>query len=140
MPFGDANVNITINNGKVFVDAIEFYLIFGNSSLKLTSCASTLFGVCAGTEADPASNINKYLPNDQYWIGGGCVSCPAGWSGLNGKCFQRFGSNFTYGAAQVDCQSKNASLAMLNTNAKFNLVKSLIPYNSSLIVNIKLFF
>ena len=93
--------------------------------MKLVSCASANFGICASTEDDPSSVIAKYLPNDQYWIGGTCVSCPAGWTALNGRCYQRFGGVLAYNASQADCQSKNSALAILNTQAKFDLAKSL---------------
>lgn len=131
LPFADANVNIKSNAGTIAVDAAQFYLTFGNAFMKLVSCAATPFGMCAGTEADPSAILNKYLPNDQYWIGGSCASCPAGWTALNGRCYQRFSFSGAYDASQSNCQSKNASLAVLNTDAKFNLAKSLIPSGAS---------
>ena len=136
MPFNDANVNIKNSLGTIEVDAVPFYLTFFNAVLKLVSCATKPYGLCAGREVDPSLNMKNYLPNDQLWIGGTCVSCPAGWTELNGRCFQRFNSSLAYDAAQSACNAKNASLAILNSIAKFNLVKSMIPNGMVGIVSI----
>jgi hypothetical protein len=95
--------------------------------MKLVSCAATPFGLCASTEADPGTNMNKYLPNDQYWVGGTCVSCPVGWFALNGRCYQYFAGPLSQSAAQSDCVTKNSSLAIANNQDKYNLIKALIP-------------
>lgn len=135
LPFTDFNLNVVNKSGTIKVDASQFYLSFGNAFMKLTSCVSTPYGLCASTEFNPSASINKYLPNDQYWIGGACVSCPTGWTALNGRCFQRFATSLAYDAAQSSCKAQNASLAVLNTDAKFNLAKSLLPTGGSGIVN-----
>ena len=105
-------------------------MTFDDSFVKIQSCGSTTYGLCAGTEADPSSNMNKYLTNDLFWVGGTCVSCPSGWTQLNGNCFQAFTDKLAYDGAKASCEAKNASLANLNTEAKFNLVKSIITQAS----------
>ena len=133
MPFSDANVSIRKTGSTTTVDAAQFYLTFGNAFMKLVSCVSTPFGLCASKEAQPSQSVNKYLPNDQFWIDNTCTSCPAGWTSLNGRCYRYFAGPLTQSAAQSDCQAKNSTLATLNTQAKFDLVKSLVtaaPLNS----------
>ena len=126
LPYSDTNVSIADSAGTITIDATQFFISFGNAFLKLVSCAPANFGVCASTESDPSSALAKYLPNDQYWIDGTVVSCPTGWTALNGRCYQRFGGVLAYDASQADCQSKNASLAILNTQAKFDSAKTLV--------------
>ena len=134
MPFSDANVSIKKSGGTTTVDAAQFYLTFGNAFMKLVSCASTPFGLCASKEADPSQNVNKYLPNEQFWIDNTCSSCPAGWASLDGRCFKYFAGPLVKSAAQSDCQSKNATLATLNTRAKFDLVKPLVTGTSAFVI------
>lgn len=106
--------------------------------MKLISCGSSLYGLCASTEANPSNSIGKYLSNDLYWVGGTCVSCPNGWSSLNGRCFKMFNGPLSQADAQNDCKSKNSTLANANTNDKYSLVKSLTDTSASY-VNIFLF-
>ena len=73
LPFSDSSLNIQNNAGTLTVDNGQFYLTFGNAFLKLVSCGSTIFGLCAGTEADPTASISKYLPSDQVYINGDCA-------------------------------------------------------------------
>ena len=98
--------------------------------MKLTSCSASSYGLCASTEADPSTVLGKYLPNDLFLVGDSCITCPSGWSALNGKCFKFFNGPLTQANAQNDCRSKNATLANANTNDKFNLIKSLIGTSS----------
>ena len=94
--------------------------------MKLVSCSANSYGLCASTEANPELNMNKYLPNDQYWIGGTCVSCKAGWTALNGRCFKLFDGPLDQPAAQIDCQAQNSTLANVNSQSINDLIKSLI--------------
>ena len=135
LPFTDANISVTNNAGTLAVDAAQFYLTFGNAFLKLVSCATSAFGICNSTEANPSLVMNKYLPNDLFWVGGKCVSCLNGWNGLNGRCYQRFDSaSINYEQAQAECKAKNASLAILSTLNKFALAKSMVLAGSGAIV------
>ena len=98
--------------------------------MKLTSCSASSYGLCASTEADPSTVLGKYLPNDLFLVGDSCITCPSGWSALNGKCFKFFNGPLTQANAQNDCRSKNATLANAITNDIFNLIKSLIGTSS----------
>ena len=104
--------------------------------MKLVSCDTTTCGLCNDNSTDTEQVIRKYLPNDQFIVNQTCVSCPSDWSPLKGRCFKGFSSSFNYNNSLADCKSKNASLAILNTDDKFNLVKSLLPaINSGYYVN-----
>ena len=142
LPFTDAKIIITMTSGIIAVDATQFYLTFGSGFMKLVSCSTISYGMCSGTEPDPSSIINNYLSSDQYWINNLCVSCPDGWRGLNGKCFRKFQSvnaTIDYAASLAGCQSNNSSLAILNTEAKYNLVLSMIEDQHAGFVNIIFF-
>jgi hypothetical protein len=133
LPFSDANVSIKKSKSTTTVDAAQFYLTFGNAFMKLVSCVSTPFGLCASKEADPSKNVKNYLPNEQFWIDNTCSGCPAGWTALNGRCYKYFAGPLAQSAAQSDCQAKNATLATLNTQAKFDLVKPLVTGTSAFV-------
>ena len=142
LPFTDAKIIITMTGGIIAVDASQFYLTFGSGFMKLFSCSTLSYGMCSGTEPDPSSIINNYLSSDQYWINNLCVSCPDGWTGLNGKCFRKFQSvnaTIDYAASLAGCQSNNSSLAILNTEAKYNLVLSMIEDKHAAYVTIIIF-
>jgi hypothetical protein len=61
-------------------------------------------------------NVTKYSPNDQFLIGDDFVSCPSGWSGLNGRCFKYFDGPLSQANAELDCKTRNATLAYANSN------------------------
>ena len=73
-PYSDVNLKINKTVDFTEIKATQFYLIFGNAYLKLISCTSTQFGICTGIEDDSSLVLNKYLPNDQFWIDGKCIS------------------------------------------------------------------
>lgn len=125
-PFSDTNLNIKNETSIIEVDAAQFHLTILKAYVKLVSCAANSYGLCASTEANPELIMNKYLPNDQYWIGGTCVSCPTGWAAQNGRCFRLFDGPLDQPGAQFDCQAKNSTLANVNSQAKKDLIKSLI--------------
>ena len=131
LPYSDSNLDIKNESGTIVVDAVKFFLTFGNGFMKLVSCDTTTCGLCNDNSTNPEQVISKYLPNDQFMIDQTCVSCPTDWTPLNGRCYKGFSSSLSYNNSLADCKSKNASLAILNTNAKFNLVKSLLPSTNS---------
>lgn len=66
-----------------------------------------------------------------------CMSCDNGGRYFDSRCFKLFdkGDGFqTYSAAQSLCVNNNGYLAILNTKAKFDFVKSIISYSQSYFV------
>jgi hypothetical protein len=131
LPFSDSNLNVILNGETLEIDAIQFYLTFGNAFLKLVSCGSTVYGLCASTEADPSSMIYNYSPIDQFWNGNVCLSCPADWSPYKGRCFKKFDSQLAYFSAQNDCIVRNSKLANANSDEKVEFIRSLISTGSA---------
>lgn len=134
LPFSDSNINAKLNAQTLEIDANQFYLTFGNAFLKLVSCGSTVYGLCASTEADPYSMISNYSPIDQFWDGNVCLNCPADWSPFNGRCFRKFDSQLAQKNAENDCIARNSTLANANSDEKFNFIQSLVPTGSAFVI------
>ena len=69
LPYNGNNLLISQNESSILVDALEFSLAFGQSFLKIRDCSSSInsiFGLCAGSEADPNSNLINYLAPQSY--------------------------------------------------------------------------
>ncbi len=133
LPFTDSNLNLQNKAGTIIVDATQFYLSFGNAFIKLISCGLSDYGLCASTETDPESVITKYSPNDQFLMGDAFVSCPSGWSGLNGRCFKYFDGPLSQANAELDCKTRNATLANANSNEKFSLLQSIVSTDGAFV-------
>ena len=114
---------MVIYNNKKFVYTAQFNLEYDQGVFNLVSCESKQCSLCSNNETKPT--ISKYL-NNQYMLDNTCLACPDGWYFSSGRCFKVFDDSLKYDQAQSSCQSMNAYLAILNTNAKFDFVKSLI--------------
>ena len=115
-----------------FVYTKKFTLEFGPAAYSLVSCETNKCGLCNSNETQPA--LRKYIRNDQYILDNTCKSCADGWSFFDSWCFKTSDTDLTYEEAKSDCQSNNSYLAILNSDAKFDFVKSLIKDKSYFVI------
>lgn len=66
----------------------------------------------------------KRCATGQYFVNR-CSSCPSGFNYNLGKCFKLSTDSLQMGFAGMQCQNQNAELALPNSDAKFDYLKSL---------------
>ena len=57
------------------------------------------------------------------WNGKECA-CPSGWGRHENRCYLLVSTPSKFEPALTDCKSKNATLVSINTESKYNFIKS----------------
>lgn len=128
-PYIDQFFTVVKRNTTIVVIADKFYLEFGSGAFNLVSCETNKCGVCKSNESKPL--LSKYLRSDQYLVNNTCMTCRDGYYFSSGSCFKAFpikNDIIHIDEARSGCEADKASLAILNTDSKFEFVKLLVEF------------